>query len=203
MERFTALGRGMQIMLVAGVLLLIDTFFRWQEISADVLGVEVSGGVTAWDDIGGIIMGLLTIVLVAWIGVRIAAIEIPLPVSAAMIGVVLGALIFLLALLKNLIDDYSTFWSYLGVAFAAAIAFGAWLEVQAAGGMETLRSQMPSTGSTSPPATTAPPTPEAPPAAQEAPPAPEAYTPPPPPAAEPEPAEPEPAEEETPPERQV
>jgi len=203
MERFTALGRGIQIMLVAGVLLLIDTFFRWQEISADVLGVEVSGGVTAWDDIGGIVMGLLTIVLVAWIGARIAAIDIPLPVSAAMIGAVLGALILLLALIKNLTDDYSTFWSYLGVAFAAAIAAGGWLEVQAAGGMETLRSEVPSMGSSSSAATSPP----APPAPEPPPPAPEAYAPPSPPATEPEPTvpetAPEPEEEELPPERQV
>jgi hypothetical protein len=198
MERFTALGRGMQIMLVAGVLLLIDSFFRWQEISADVLGIEVSGGVSAWDDVGGIVMGLLTIVLVAWIVVRIAAIEIPLPFSAAMIGAALGALILLFALIKNLTDDYSTFWSYLGIAFAAAIAFGAWLEVQAAGGMETLRSEMPGMASSAPATPAAPP----PPAPPEAPPAaPEAYTPSPPPATEPAepeaaPDEPEPASDE-------
>ena len=42
MERFNALGRGTQLMLVGAVLLLIDSFFRWQEISIDVLGVEAS-----------------------------------------------------------------------------------------------------------------------------------------------------------------
>ncbi len=189
MERFTALGRGMQIMLVAGVLLLIDTFFNWQ---GDGFGLS------AWDDVGGIVMGLLTAVLVAWIIARLAGVQIPLPVSAAMTSAVFAALILLFALIKNLQDDFSTFWAWLGMAFAVAIAVGAWLEVQAAGGMQTLRSEMPSMGSSAPATPAAPP----PPAAPEAPPAAaEAYMPPPPPATEPAepeaaPDEPEPASDE-------
>lgn len=147
MERFNALGRGTQLMLVGAVLLLIDSFFRWQEISIDVLGVEASGGVSAWDDIGGIVMGLLTIVLLAWIVARLAAVDIRIPVSAAMTSGVLAFLIFAFALLKNLIDDYSTFWSYLGVAFAAVIAVGAWLQIQESGGIESLKSEATSLGS--------------------------------------------------------
>ena len=147
MERFNALGRGMQIMLVASVLLLIDSFFRWQEVEFDLgpLGGG-SAGVTAWDNFLGIVMGLLTIVLIAWIVARIARVDIPIPVSPAMTGAVLAVLIFALALLKNLTDDFSTFWSYLGVVLAALIAVGAWLVVQEAGGVEHLKSQMPSSG---------------------------------------------------------
>jgi len=137
MERFNALGRGAQIMLVGGVLLLIDTFFDWQAISD-------FPGVSAWDDIGGVIMGLLTIVLVAWIVARLAGVQIPLPVSAAMIGAVLAVLILALAVIKNLQDEFSTFWAWLGLALAIVIAVGAWLEVQAAGGIATLKSQLPS-----------------------------------------------------------
>ena len=174
MERFTALGRGAQIMLVAGVLLLIDSFFRWQEVSVEVLGIDASGGVSAWDDLGGLLMGLLTIVLVAWLGLRIAGVDIKLPVSGAMIGAALAAVILLLAIIKNLEDEYSTFWAWLGMAFAAAIAVGAWLEVQAAGGIEKLKAEMPSMPSsssdtapaTAPPAAPSPPAPA--PAAPEA-----------------------------------
>ena len=32
MDRFNAIGRGMQLMLVGSVLLLITTFFNWQEM---------------------------------------------------------------------------------------------------------------------------------------------------------------------------
>jgi hypothetical protein len=171
MERFNALGRGMQIMLVASVLLLIDSFFRWQEVEFDLgpLGGG-SAGVTAWDNFLGIVMGLLTIVLIAWIVARIARVEIPIPVSPAMTGAVLAVLIFALALLKNLTDDFSTFWSYLGVVLAALIAVGAWLVVQEAGGVEHLKSQMPSSGRAAAPAAEAS-APAPPAAAEPAPPA--------------------------------
>jgi hypothetical protein len=173
MDRINALGRGTQIMLVASVLLLIDSFFRWQEVEFDLgpLGGG-SAGVAAWDNFLGIVMGLLTIVLLAWIVARIAAVNIPIPVSPAMASAALAVLILAFALLKNLTDDYSTFWSYLGVALAALIVVGAWLEVQAAGGMEHLKGQMPSSGGAAAPAAPAaaapPAAPEAPPAAPEA-----------------------------------
>jgi hypothetical protein len=195
MDRFNALGRGLQIMLVAGVLLFIDTFFNWQS----------SGGygVSAWDDFGGIVMALLTIVMVAWLGARIAGVEIPVPVSDTVLAVAFGVLIFLLALIKNLQDEYSSAWAWIGLILAAAILVGAWFQVQATGGMDALKTdipRMPASSSTAPPAgsTTAaapPPTPAAAPSDTAQP------APPPPPAAEPPmgepaaPAETTPAEE--------
>jgi hypothetical protein len=142
MERFNALGRGTQIMLVSSVLLLIISFFNWQEVEFDLgpLG-EGSAGVSAWDDLGGILMGILTIVLLARIVARLAAVEVPIPVSYAMTSGVLAFLIFAIALVKNLTDDYSTWASYVGVVLAFLIAVGAWLEIQAAGGVETLRTE--------------------------------------------------------------
>ena len=142
MERFNALGRGTQIMLISSVLLLIISFFNWQEVDFDLgpLG-EGSAGVSAWDNFLGILMGILTVVLIARIVAKLADVDIPVPVSYAMTAAVLGFLIFALALLKNLTDDYSTFWSYLGVVLAALIAVGAWLEIQAAGGVDSLKSE--------------------------------------------------------------
>jgi hypothetical protein len=175
MERFNALGRGMQIMLVGGVLLLISTFFNWQEIDFDLgpLG-EGSAGQNAWHGFWGVVMGLLTIVLLAWIVARLAAVEIPIPLSTAMVSAILAALILVCAVIKNLTDDYSTFWSYLGIAFAAVIAVGAWMQIQESGGVETLRSEIPGRSSTtvSPAAPTSTTT-MAPPPAPEAPAAPE------------------------------
>jgi hypothetical protein len=174
MDRFNALGRGLQLMLVGSVLLLITTFFNWQEITVEFLGESASGGVSAWHGFLGVVMGLLTIVLLAWLVARLAAVNIAIPVSLT--GAVLAFLIFICALLKNLTDDYSTFWSYLGVVFAAVIAVGAWLQIQEAGGIENLKSEipaMPTTGGDStasaPPAASAP----AEPAAAPPPPAPE------------------------------
>jgi hypothetical protein len=158
MDRFNALSRGLQVMLVAGVLLFIDTFFNWQSVDT-ALG---SFGVSAWDDIGGILMAILTLVLVAWIVARLAGVDIPLPVSDSVLAAGFGVLIFLLALIKNIQDDYSSVWAWIGLILAAAILVGAWLQVQASGGMDALRSEMPgmatSSSTAGAAAATAPPT---------------------------------------------
>jgi hypothetical protein len=142
MDNLKALGRGTQIMTVSAVLLLLVSFFRWQEID---LGV-VSAGVSAWDDFLGILMGILAIVLIARIAARLAAVEIPIPLSFATTSFVLGVLIAAFAVIKNLTDDYSTFWSYLGVVLAILVAVGAWMEVKEAGGMEMMRNEATSLG---------------------------------------------------------
>ena len=63
MERFNALGRGAQLMLVGAVLLFIDLFLPWQDFDvgglADELGVDAT--FSGWRGIG-FIVGLLTIV---------------------------------------------------------------------------------------------------------------------------------------------
>jgi hypothetical protein len=186
MDRFNALGRGLQLMLVGSVLLLIDMFLPWQ----DYFGSEFD--YKGWHGFGGVLLGLLTIVLLAWLGVRLAAVDIQLPVSATLIAAFLGFLIVIVAVLKNLVDDESTFWSYVGVALAIVIAVGAWMQVQATGGVESLKSELPSmpasTATAGGPGQTAPPAePAAPPLAAEP------AAPPPPAAAEPPMAAPEPA----------
>jgi hypothetical protein len=172
MDRFNALGRGMQIMLVAGVLLFIDMFFAWQDF-ADV--VEFSG----WEGFAGVVLGLLTIVLVVWIVLRLAAVDLPLPISEAMTTAILGGLILAFGIIKllSILGDEPTIWAFIGLVLAVAIGFGAWLVVQGAGGMDTLRSEMPnrtaaSTMETPPPMPTTPPAgaPEAAPRSPEPPP---------------------------------
>lgn len=135
MEKFNALGRGLQLMLVGSVLLLLDTFLDWQSIDTP-LG---SFGRSAWHGFGGVLLGLLTIVLVAWLLVRLAAVDIQLPVSATLIAAFLAFLILIIAVLKNLVDDYSSFWSYVGIGLAIVIAVGAWMQIQATGGVESLK----------------------------------------------------------------
>ena len=187
MERFNALGRGAQIMLVSGVLFLISTFFNWQSI--DVGPVEV--GQSAWHGFWGVVMGLLAIVLIAWLVARVAGLEIPIPFSAALVSAGLAVLIFLFALIKVLTDEFTSTWAWIGLVLAAIIVVGAWLEIQAAGGMDALRTEVSSmqrpTAQTSPPAPTTPPPPPAPEApAPEAAPEPEPPTEPEPPPSEPE-----------------
>ena len=175
MDRLSALSRGTQVMLVAGVLLLIVTFFDWQSI--DLGPVDV--GQSAWNGFWGVVMGLVLIVLLAWLVARLAGVTVNLPVSETMIAAVLAAIVLLFAVIKNLVDDFSSFWSYVGIVLAAAIAAGAWLNVQAAGGIDTLKAEAssmrtPSSGTTSPPpeppAPSQPPPPQQPPPSQQQPP---------------------------------
>ena len=137
MERFNALGRGAQLMLIGSVLLFFDLFLTWQDYPGDIL--DASG----WDGFGGVILGLLNIVLIAWLIVRIASVNIPLPVSTAMTAAVIGTLILIFAIIKllTILGDEATIWAWIGVVLAIVIAVGAFRAVQEAGGVETLRTE--------------------------------------------------------------
>jgi hypothetical protein len=169
MERFNALGRGTQLMLVGAVLLFIDLFFTWQD-SEEVLGTDVPVSLNGWEGIG-VLLGILTVVLLAWTIVRLASVNIPLPVSTAMTAALIGTLILIFGVIKLLtvLGNDATIWAWIGLALAVVIAAGAFMTVQEAGGIETLKSEIPSTGSSSAQTASAPPPP--PPATQTVPPA--------------------------------
>jgi hypothetical protein len=162
MPNLSTLSRGTQLLVGAGVLLLIDTFLDWQSID---LG-PISAGQNAWSGFWGIIMGLGLLVLLAWVIARVFDVKLPTGLPEGPIVVGLGALVFVFALLKNLVDDYSTIWSYIGVVLAAGVAYGAWLRFQETGGtVDSLRASFPAreTASTSPAAPSEPSTPTSPP----------------------------------------
>ena len=118
MERFNALGRGAQLMLVGAVLLFIDLFLPWQDFDvgglADELGVDAT--FSGWRGIG-FIVGLLTIMILAWLIVRLASVDIPLPVSTAMTGALLGTLVLIFTIIKllTILGDEQTIWAWIGV----------------------------------------------------------------------------------------
>jgi hypothetical protein len=186
MERFNAIGRGAQLMLIGGVLLLIDLFLPWQDFGnefSDAVGVDAS--FSGWRGFGGVMVGLLTIVLLAWLIVRLASVDIPLPVSTAMSAAIIGTLILIFTVIKllTILGDEATIWAWIGLALAIVIAVGAFMTVNEAGGVDTLRSEASALGastgggaaSAAPPAAEPPAAPP-PPAAPAAPAAPEAPT---------------------------
>ena len=144
MDRFNALGRGVQLMLIGGVLLLIDLFLPWQDFGnefSDAVGVDAS--FSGWRGFGGVLVGLLTIVLLAWVIVRLASVDIPLPVSTAMTAAIIGTLILIFTIIKllTILGDEATIWAWVGLVLAIVIAVGAFRTVQEAGGVETLRTE--------------------------------------------------------------
>ena len=146
MERFNALGRGAQLMLVGGVLLFIDMLLAWQSIDLGPLGDYSRKG---WYGAAGVILGILTIILLAWVIVRLASVDVPLPVSTAMTGALLGTLILIFAVIKllTILGDETTIWAWVGLVLAIVIAVGAFQAVQEAGGVDTLRTEASSLGS--------------------------------------------------------
>ena len=169
MDRFNALGRGTQLMAVSALLLFICLFLPWQDFDigglADEFGVDATW--SGWHGFAGVVLGLLTVILLAWVIVRLASVNIPVPVSTAMTAAVLGTLILIFAVIKllTILGDEQTIWAWIGLVLAILVAVGSFRTVQEAGGVETLKTEASSLGSSSGRAAPA----AAPPAATEAP----------------------------------
>jgi hypothetical protein len=180
MDRFNALGRGAQLMLVAAALLFIDLFLPWQDFGiSEAVGVDVDDSYSGWRGFAGVVLGLLTIVTLAWIVVRLMAVDLPLPVSQAMTAAILGVLVAAFGIIKllTILGDEQTIWAWIGTILAILVAVGAYLQIQEAGGVDTLRTEASSRGGsqgTTAPTMTETPPPAAPPPVEPAPPAPPA-----------------------------
>jgi hypothetical protein len=136
MDRLSALSNGTKLLLGAAVLLLIDTFLPWQRVEIEIEGVEIAAvSRNAWHGFWGVMLALLTIALIVWIVLQLAnvAVRVDLPIPEPTLVAVVGGLIFLFALLKNLVDDYSAWASYVGLVLAAGVAIGAWMRWQEGG----------------------------------------------------------------------
>ncbi len=138
MPNLSTLSRGTQLLVGAGVLLLIDTFLAWQSVDVG----PFSASENAWSGFWGVIMGLALLVLLAWVIARVFDVKLPDGLPEGPITLGLGVLIFVFALLKNLIDDYSTLWSYIGILLAAGVAYGAWLRHEEAGGTRRVAARL-------------------------------------------------------------
>jgi hypothetical protein len=120
---------GSKVVLGVGVLLLIDSFLHWQEVSFG----PVSAGVSMWHG-WGVFVGLLLLVILAWEVAQIAGIKIALgPLSPSMVTAGLSVLLLLFTLIKVLTNSYVATWAWIGLVLSAGIATGAWLNMKAAG----------------------------------------------------------------------
>lgn len=153
MKQWAGLSKGTQVLLVAGLLLFIDSFLAWQEYCVSAGGFHACGSQSGWHGIG-VLMGLLVIALLIWEGLQIAGVtnQWQLPVSAVLISVGLAALTALITIIKFLVaNDFRHWPAWVGLILGIVIAGGAWLKYTEAPTMA------PSTPSTPPPAPPAPP----------------------------------------------
>jgi hypothetical protein len=181
MDKLSEISHGAKVVLGATIAFLIVSFFRWQEVSADLGGIgSVSAGQSMWNGIG-VIAGLIAIVIVVWQAVRLANINIEVGVTPSMITAALAVLLVIFTFIKFLADnEFRTFWAWLGLALAIVVVVGAWMNMKAAGeGFGDVRDRVSTmtasvgggsaAAGSEPSAPAPPPAPEAPPAAPEAP----------------------------------
>ena len=129
MEQLKGLPLGRQLILGAGVLLLIDSFFDWQQVSTSFITV----GQSAWHGFWGIIMCLALLVVLAWTVARAFGIALPAQVPDGLATLGLAGLTLLFAIIKALSDSYVHWPAYVGIILAAAVGYGALLVFRASG----------------------------------------------------------------------
>jgi hypothetical protein len=148
MEQFNKLSNGRKLILGAGLLLFIDTFFNWQSVSTP-LG---SFGQSGWHGFWGVLIGLMTLAILALVAGRAFGIAIPPTIPDGLVTLALGGLIVLFAIIKALSDSYTAWPAYVGIVLGAGVAAGAWLNFQDSGEALPNFAAMSSTAGSSAPA---------------------------------------------------
>jgi hypothetical protein len=129
MATFRGLARGVQLVLVAGPLLLLSLFFTWQNVSVDYGRAGVAKmPLDGWDAWGGL-LALLVVATVVLVAVRhLADVELPDRVPWPTVTLGLGVAVAAVAAVKSLTDADSTIPSYAFVALACVVAAGTYLD---------------------------------------------------------------------------
>lgn len=136
---FSKLTLGSKVLSGAGLLLLLDSFLHWQEVS-----IPVSIGVSMWHG-WGIAVGVTLLVILAWDAVQSADVKVSVgPLSQTM---VLAALLVVFTLIKVLHDSNVTVWAWFGLALSVGVAVGAWLNGQEVGASRPAQAELLEAGS--------------------------------------------------------
>ena len=128
MDRFTSLSTGTKLFLVAAVLLFVDLFLTWQELPLDFgPNSQVTGSLDGWD-FWGLLIGLLTLGLLAAVIVGETNDELELDSRFELAILAVSSLVLAIAIVKNLRDSDSAWASYAGILLAALMTLGALLD---------------------------------------------------------------------------
>jgi hypothetical protein len=131
MPNLAELSTGTKVLLGAGLLLFIDLFLSWQQVCVDLgpLGNQC-GSRSGWHGIG-ILVGLLTIALIAWELVQVFNLlaNVQLPVAASLISVALAVAIVVFGVIEFLTHNEARHWpAWVGLILLVVIAIGGWLK---------------------------------------------------------------------------
>jgi hypothetical protein len=126
MDVLTKLSREAQIVLGGGLLLLIISFFDWQQVSFNVIGISGSAGLTEWHGIG-ILAVLLVIAMLVWEVLRLLAVRMQLGgLSEGLVSVALALLVALFTVITFLTHSTARHWpAWIGLIVALVVAAAA------------------------------------------------------------------------------
>lgn len=150
-----------KILLPASLLLLIDSFFHWQQACASAGGFKVCGNQSMWHGLGFLI-GILLIVLIVWELLDAFAPDTirGLNLPGGLLALGLAGAIAILTVIRVLTLDYRHWPAWLGLILALVIGYGGWLRFSESGEALPSRASMGGGGGSSsapPPAPPAPP----------------------------------------------
>jgi hypothetical protein len=144
---WSGLSRGRQLLLVSSVLLLIDSFFKWQKACFG----DICAGVSGWHGFWGVVMGLLTIVLIAWLIVAaMNLVDAKVGVDHHVLEAAIAGLLTLVVIIKFLTANELRAWpSWVGLILGLLIGVGAYLRFSE--GPTDVRAHNPATTGAAPP----------------------------------------------------
>ena len=147
-----------KILLPASLLLLIDSFFHWQQACASAGGFKVCGNQSMWHGLGFLI-GILLLVLIVWELLDAFAPDTlrGMNLPGGLIALGLAGAILILTVIRVLTIDFRHWPAWLGLILALVIGYGGWLRFQESG--EALPSRASMGGGGTPAASTPPPAP--------------------------------------------
>jgi len=129
MGTIAELSRGTKLLLLAGVLLFVDLFLTWQKVALHFGGkAEVTTSLDGWD-FWGLLIGLLTLALLALVVAREVGTEALEDTRwEDLAPLVLSSFALVLVLVKSARDADSAWASYVGVILAVGMVLGAFLD---------------------------------------------------------------------------
>ena len=145
MDKIRDLELGEQIIGVSGILLLIDSFLPWYDVSVDFGLGTVSNSFNGWAEPNAFLSILAILIGVAMVAVlaiqNFSGVGLPDKLgtlSWAQGYMIAGIAAFALVLLKFLLDtDFTAIGLYLGLLFTAGLAAGGFLMMKGAEEGET------------------------------------------------------------------
>ncbi|MCS7007699.1 MAG: hypothetical protein NZL88_09125, partial [Gaiellaceae bacterium] len=122
---------GTKLVLLGAVACFVNLSLTWQRIEVDFgpagKAERLLDGWDAW----GLLLGAISLgIVVLTVLVRLTEVELPDTVRWDRVVLALALTLLAVTVVKNLLDDGSTIASYVGIALAALVVVGAWLDVR-------------------------------------------------------------------------